>query len=98
MTVRMRRQPARAHFGERHHQALHRLLGGGDLGVRHLREVFFLQHLAVGHRHAGVELDLLLLLELLVEAGEQRLMHARGAGFGRPRRIAGACGSIIAIS
>ena len=98
MTVRMRRQPPRAHFGERQHQALHRLLGGGDLGRGHLREVFLLQHLAVGHRHARVELDLLLFFELLVEAGEQRFVHARGAGFRRPRRVAGACGSIIAIS
>ena len=80
MAARMRRQPPRAYFGERQHQPLHRLLGGGDLGVRHLREIFLLQHFAVGHRHAGVELDLALFLQLVVEAGEQCLMHARGAG------------------
>ena len=57
---RMRREPPRPHLGKRQHQPLHRLLGGGDLGAGHLREVFLLQHLAVGDRHARVELDLLL--------------------------------------
>ena len=71
---------------QRHDQPLHRLFGGGDLGARHLREILPLQHFAVGHRHARVELDLALFLELVVEAGEQRLMHARRAGLRRLRR------------
>ena len=79
-------KPPGAYFGERQHQALHRLLGGGDLGAGHLREIFLLQDFAVGHRHAGVELDLALFLELVVEAGEQRLVHAGGAGLRRLRR------------
>ena len=68
------------------HQPLHRLLGRGDLGAGHLREIFLLQHLAVGHRHAGVELDLALFFELVVEAGKQRLVDARRAGLRRLRR------------
>src|SRR5579862_6071789 len=76
----------RVRISERQHQALHRLLGGGDLGAGHLREIFLLQDFAVGHRHAGVELDLALFLELVVEAGEQRLVHAGGAGLRRRRR------------
>ena len=87
MTVRMRREPAGAHLGERQHEPFHRLLGGGDLGRGHLREVFLLQHLAFGHGHARVELDLLLFLELVFHAGEQRVMHAGGAGLRRARRI-----------
>ena len=51
-------QPARAHLVERQHQARDRVLGGGDLGRAHLREVLLLQHLAVGHGEARVELDL----------------------------------------
>src|SRR5580693_6026429 len=82
MAARMRRKPPRAYFGKRQHQPLHRLLGGGDLGAGHLREILLLQDFAVGHGHAGVELDLALFLELVVETGEQRLMHAGGAGLG----------------
>ena len=51
-------------------QPLHRLLRGGDLGAGHLREILVLQHLAVGHRHAGIELDLALFFQLVVEAGD----------------------------
>ena len=86
MAVRMRRKPPRAHFRERHDEPLHRLFGGGDLGAGHLRKIFALQHFAVGHRQARVELDLALFFELVVEAGEQRLVHARGAGLRRLRR------------
>ena len=87
MSAWMRLEPPRAHFGKRQDEPLHRFLGGGDLGIRHLREVLFLQDFAVGDGHARVELDLALFFELVVEAGEQGLMHARGAGFGRTRRI-----------
>src|SRR5580700_11338753 len=86
MAARMRRQAARADFGERQHEPLHRLLGGGDLGAGHLRKIFPLQNFAVGHRHAGVELDLALFLELVVQSGAQRLVHAGGAGLRRLRR------------
>src|SRR5580692_3851879 len=86
MAARMRLKPPRAYFGKRQHQALHRLFRRGDLGAGHLREILLLQDFAVGHRHAGVELDLALLLELVVEAGEQRFVHAGGAGLRRLRR------------
>ena len=86
MAARMRRQAARADFGERQHQTLHRFLGSSDLGAGHLREIFLLQDFAVGDRHAGIELDLALFLELVVQPGEQRLMHAGGAGLRRLRR------------
>ena len=61
VAVRMRRQPPRLHLVERQHQPLDRVLGGGDLGRRHLREILLLQHLAVGHREPRVDLDLRLL-------------------------------------
>ena len=35
---------------ERQHHAAIAVLGGGDLGRAHLREILLLQHLAVGHR------------------------------------------------
>ena len=98
MAARMRREPSRPHLVERQHQALHRLLGGGDLGVGHLREVFLLQDFAVGDGHARVDLDLALFLQLVVESGKQRLLHARRAGFGACGVWRGACGSIIAIN
>ena len=43
ITARMRLEPAGADFGERQNKALHRLLGGGDLGTGHLRKIFVLQ-------------------------------------------------------
>ncbi len=86
MAARMRRQSPGAYFGQRQHEALHRFFCRGDLGAGHLREIFLLQNFAVGHRHAGVELDLALFLELVVEAREQRLVHAGGAGLRRLRR------------
>ena len=51
-------EPPRLHLVERQHQPLDRLLGGGDLGRRHLGEILLLQHLAIGHREAGVDLGL----------------------------------------
>src|SRR5208282_4234351 len=87
MPARMRREPPRAHLRKRQHESLHRCLGGGDLGICHLREVLALQHFAVGDGHARIELDLALFFELVVEAGEQCFMHARRAGFGRSWRI-----------
>ncbi len=51
----------------------------GDLGVRHLREILALQHLARGDGEPGVDLDLRL---LLVAAGfrAERFAHARLRG------------------
>ena len=86
MTARVRREAPRAHFRKRQHQALHRLFCRGDLGTGHLREIFFLQHFAVGHRQARVELDLALFLQLVVEAGIKRLVNARRTGLRRLRR------------
>ena len=99
MTVHMRRQTPRAHFGERHDQPLHRVLGLGDFGAGHLREILALQHLAVGHRHARVELDLALFFQSVVEAGIKRFMDARRARlWAACGAAAGACGIIIAMS
>ncbi len=78
MAARMRREPPRAHFGERQDQPLHRLLGRGDLGAGHLREIFVLQHLAVGHGHARVELDLALLFAAC-RRGRRTAPHARAS-------------------
>ena len=75
---------------ERQRQPRDRLLGLGDLGCRHLREILFLQHLAVGHRQSRVDLDFGLVLAL-VEAAEQRLLNAlraRRRRLGRSRRRA----------
>ena len=54
----VRRQPPRLHLVERQHQPLDRVLGGGDLRRAHLREILFLQHLAIGHGEARVDLEL----------------------------------------
>ena len=83
----MRREPPGAHFGKRHDEPLHRLLGGGDLRAGHLREVFLLKHLAVGNREPRVEFDLALFLQLVVEPGKQRLMDSGCAGLRRLRRV-----------
>ena len=58
MAVAVRREAPRLHLVEREHQPLDRLLGGGDLGRRHLREVLALQQLAVGDGEARVDLVL----------------------------------------
>ncbi len=98
MSVRMRRQPPRAHFGKRQHKPLHRVLGGGDFGIGHLREVFSLQHLAVGNGHPRVEFDLAFFLSLSSRpANSASWMRVAPASGGRGA-LAGACGSIIAIS
>jgi len=69
----------RAHLIERKHKALDRLFGCGDLGGAHLREVFFLQDLAVRHRQPGLDLHLRRLALDLPVARHQRLMDALGA-------------------
>ena len=77
VAVRMRREPPRLHLVEAQHHALDRVLGLRDLGRAHLREVLLLQHLAVGHGEARVELDLLLLaLDLLARPGTARRARA----------------------
>ena len=85
MAAGMRSEPAGAHLRKGQHQPFHRLFGGGDFRIGHLREVFFLQHLAVGHGHARVEFDFALALEFFLDAGEQRLLHARRSGRRRLR-------------
>ena len=76
-----------------------RLLGPRDLGRRHLREVLALEHLAIRHGEPGIDLDLALaFLQLVLEAGEQRLLDARGAGLRLVAAWSRACGSIIAMS
>ena len=76
-------EPPRAHEIERQRQARDRLLGGGDLCRGHLREIFFLQHLAVGDGQPSVDLHLGFILAP-VEAAEQRLLDALRA---RRRRL-----------
>ncbi len=80
VTMTVRRKPPRLHLVERQHEPLDRLLGGGDLGRRHLREVLLLQHLAVGHGQPRVDLDVGRRPLLLAEIGEQRLLDALRAG------------------
>ena len=62
---RLARQPPRAHQVERQRQPRDRLLGGGDLGRGHLREILLLQHFAVGHGQPRVDLDFGLVLALV---------------------------------
>ncbi len=64
MAVPVRRQPPRSHRIQRQHQLAHSILGGGDLGRSHLREVLTLQNLAVGHAQPRLFLVLLALLAL----------------------------------
>ena len=52
------RHSSRAQQIERQRQPRDRLLGGGDFGRGHLREVFRLQHFAVGDGEPRVDLDL----------------------------------------
>ena len=85
MTVRMRRQPPRAHLVERQHQPLHRRFRRGDFGAGHLREIFLLQHFAVGHRQARVELDLAALFSACRRA-RKTAPHARASR--RPAALA----------
>jgi hypothetical protein len=86
VTMQMRGEPSCAQPRERQRQTFDRVLGGGDLGRGHLREVFSLQHFAVRHGHAGIEFDAALFFQFVFEAGEQRLVHARRAGCWRLRR------------
>ncbi len=89
MAVPVAREPARAHLVEREHETGDRLPGGGDLGRRHLGEILFLQDLAIRHGEGRVDLGVALaFLELVVEAGKQRLLHARRGRRRRLRRVA----------
>src|SRR5262249_50668883 len=55
-------------------------LGGRDLRRRHLREILGLQHLAVGHGEARVDLDFWRFALGFGEAREQCLLDTLGAG------------------
>ena len=75
----MRRQPPRLDLVEREHQPLDRVLGGGDLGRRHLREVLLCSSSrSETVRRASTSTSRLRPLGL-VEAREQRLLDALGA-------------------
>ena len=81
VAVRMRREPAR--LAPRRSASTMRLIASlacGDLGRAHLREVLLLQHLAVGHGEARVELDLLLLALDLLARPENSASSTRCAG------------------
>ena len=83
-------QPPRAHEIERQRQASDCLLGGGDLGGGHLREVLLLQHLAVGHGQARVDFDFGFIVAP-IEPAEQRFLdalRARRRRFGLAERCA----------
>ena len=66
-----------------------RLLGASDLGGRHLREVLALEHLAVGHGEAGIDLDLALLaacsLSFRLENSASWMREEPACGFWRRR-------------
>ena len=87
----MRRQAARAHLVERQHQLADGVLGGRDLGRRHLREILALQKLPVRHREPRVEFDFAL-LALVASCRAQRTMRpgcaASPASASRPARRA----------
>ena len=68
------------HFVERQHEPLDRFLGGRDLARRHLGEVFFLQHLAVGDGQPHIGFELRRFALGLAAAREQGLLHALSAG------------------
>ena len=95
VAVPVGRQPARLHLVERQHQPLDRVLGGGDLGRRHLREILLLQHLAVGDREARVDLELRLLVAsrspLARRTAPPRRAARRACGASASR--GGACGN-----
>ena len=74
-------KPPRAHFGKRQHQPLHRRLGGGDLGIASSARSLFSAALRGRRPSCRVSSSIsLFFFELVVEAGEQRLVDARRAG------------------